>query len=1410
MDAVRIETLPNTKSLVNASATETTDNSEGKDEAIFSVDEISEDDEIQLRLSDDEDTEPDNVSDHSKCPQTNIHPQNKDLKLLDCTTPAKKLKTNGPELPAEQHSCKEESALIIEDETSEISLFHEKSSDELGNTGDQDSTMSGSEKPPYVQSSPKYWNNHFDKRWSGVSSPRDRHSFQHRNGGDWYRREFPDKNQFNHKSHINNHNNQYCRLRSSSRGSYDQSRDNWKRDSERESKNKFLRSRKSLEKTGVTSPKENGVCDDTSVVKHDTKIDKEESFAAAVSQNGEEVGKVKKDCDQKIDEIVQGETKVFSGSENASPSVQISDKLEENESKSIDSENPVPVQDSSDNVLTQTKDCDAPLTEKEKSDECSSGVGKVEKERESNLQDITGDSTENAKSKSPSSNEEQTCSTEELLNGEDALVSDATSVKDNNQSKHDENLMEVDENNTNSCDSGFTNSTNNGKSSSSDNSKDSDLELSESNDKNTSENVANNEKVPEQKEDGLDDFDDSHASKTVDDVPSSEDTSKISDERSMVTDDTDKNLENDEPQDDLTTSVHDEQLSKVTNQEALTSCLLVESKRIDVSPDNIKHSTEVDSVEDSEHLSKVDETGSDQDASGEDELEIDLQESEPKSPENGVGETNDSMKMAESDEHDSVDNIVEEVDLIEDEMEVSDETPSIGSNLSKPLDDTAINDSFKDTDEMDADAGSVVHKKHGRRKELGIECNDVANEDDAQEEHLSTKSTEDSTRKDATTSSENEDSREDSEDLIQVSHKKANVEELRSSPSVQKRALEDVDPSAANTNTKRIRMSSELPSLIPMTTQPCERRDHPPISKENAAKTSELVRKVSTELGNLKKMTLEEIEALVLQKITESLTFRGENGKLREEVKSLKRSLEASRTKTQQLQKQVEGFDMVLKRISYDKNSNADKYLPPIKINRSVGLQVNFLSSEHGVQNLKQIQMRTAASGGSGTSPVKTIPPLQDSGNRPSIPSPRKQVKIRSPRRPEAVGPVPMSPAPTSPVATMTPMANGQVVNSSPQMSGLTPLNRQTPEIIKRPLTLPSTGSVIKDLLQQQPQQTLHQPIQQQQQHHHLQTHQQNLMHSQQQSYQVQQSIQVQQQQFPQTQQLQLGQQIVVASSLNNQPTNRTIATMNNNAASASNNSSDLIDLTDEEEKTKPPVVVPITSTSGYPRLLQAVPTSVSLSNATNLRLVQTSVQSPPNAVVNSAGRILYTVPSHGNGPRQIVLANSNTIRPVTTLNAKNMPNLTYKQVMPALQNGTVRVLTTSGTQNVIPSPIRHPAPLPETPVMESNPKWKMIPPAPSLKISKVANGIVLSWNMILSDKFAEIVSYQLYAYQEISGTAPNAAQWKKVGDVRALPLPMACTLTQFTAGNNYYFAVRAVDIHSRLGQYSKPGNISL
>ena len=102
------------------------------------------------------------------------------------------------------------------------------------------------------------------------------------------------------------------------------------------------------------------------------------------------------------------------------------------------------------------------------------------------------------------------------------------------------------------------------------------------------------------------------------------------------------------------------------------------------------------------------------------------------------------------------------------------------------------------------------------------------------------------------------------------------------------------------------------------------------------------------------------------------------------------------------------------------------------------------------------------------------------------------------------------------------------------------------------------------------------------------------------------------------------------------------------------------------------------------------------------------------------------------------------------------------------------------------------------------------MPAKPSLKINRKGAGIVLSWNLAFTQTHATIVTYQLYAYQESGAQVPDTSLWKKVGDVKALPLPMACTLTQFQAGNKYHIAVRAKDCHNRLGPFSDPQNITL
>ncbi|ODN00821.1 Activating transcription factor 7-interacting protein 1 [Orchesella cincta] len=195
-----------------------------------------------------------------------------------------------------------------------------------------------------------------------------------------------------------------------------------------------------------------------------------------------------------------------------------------------------------------------------------------------------------------------------------------------------------------------------------------------------------------------------------------------------------------------------------------------------------------------------------------------------------------------------------------------------------------------------------------------------------------------------------------------------------------------------------------------------------------------------------------------------------------------------------------------------------------------------------------------------------------------------------------------------------------------------------------------------------------------------------------------------------------------------------------------------------------------------------------------------------------------------GSGPQpqlapnqQIVIRGVNNSSPLTIIQRPSAP----RQQSDLSANGSVSRVAATITSR--PGTVLSAAsnsqrqrfilpPLPTTPPnkTKANDSYRA-PPKPELTLNEQADGIVLSWNLPTVLNMAEVTTYQIFACQEsLSNSTSRPSQWKRVGDVKALPLPMACTLSQFTDENRYYFIVRGIDVYGRVGPFCDPQNILL
>ncbi|KAI5762003.1 ATF7IP2 [Gulo gulo luscus] len=158
-------------------------------------------------------------------------------------------------------------------------------------------------------------------------------------------------------------------------------------------------------------------------------------------------------------------------------------------------------------------------------------------------------------------------------------------------------------------------------------------------------------------------------------------------------------------------------------------------------------------------------------------------------------------------------------------------------------------------------------------------------------------------------------------------------------------------------------------------------------------------------------------------------------------------------------------------------------------------------------------------------------------------------------------------------------------------------------------------------------------------------------------------------------------------------------------------------------------------------------------------------------------------------------LSNCNTGSSASAVESPTKAALISKETTPVVQNAAQ-----------VPESFEHLPPLPEPPPLLPELVDKIrdtLPPQkPELKVKRVLRpkGIALTWNIAkINPKCAPVESYHLFLCHE---NPSNTLIWKKIGEIKALPLPMACTLSQFLASNKYYFTVQSKDIFGRYGPF--------
>lgn len=198
---------------------------------------------------------------------------------------------------------------------------------------------------------------------------------------------------------------------------------------------------------------------------------------------------------------------------------------------------------------------------------------------------------------------------------------------------------------------------------------------------------------------------------------------------------------------------------------------------------------------------------------------------------------------------------------------------------------------------------------------------------------------------------------------------------------------------------------------------------------------------------NLAEMTRDDLEEFCVLKIVESIIDRSSLNEIRSKIKTMSQAIDEYKRKTMMLTKQNRDLQVVLKSIQEEQKKAGDTAITPLKITRSVGMQV-LMTDKIRRRPIPAPQL--APTGTNQSTPLTNFKPGRNANQNPKPPRPpsnNQQIPVPRlvPASNNSVIKTNNSTQPNtanSPIKAVAPIQNGVKMPAGPKAAEKRPYNR--------------------------------------------------------------------------------------------------------------------------------------------------------------------------------------------------------------------------------------------------------------------------------------------------------------------------------------------------------------------------------